>query len=72
MILNLAAVAFSRLPWRKQHVGFLITHLGIIVLLLGSFITQRRGVDGSMMIAPGASSRYVRINENMLNVFRAV
>ncbi len=72
LILNLAAVAFSRWPWRKQHVGFLVTHLGIITLLLGSFITQRRGIDGSMMLAPGSSSRYVRVNENMLNVFRAV
>lgn len=71
-IVNLTAAAFSRLPWRKHHVGFLITHLGIIILLLGSFITQRKGIDGSMMIAPGSSSRFVRINENMLNVFRAV
>ena len=33
---NLAGAAFSRWPWKKHHVGFLITHLGIITLLAGS------------------------------------
>lgn len=69
---NLAAVAISRLPWKKHHVGFLVTHLGIIVLLLGSWVQQRRGVDGVMALAPGESSRLVRIDENVLYVFRTV
>lgn len=71
-MMNLAAVAISRLPWKKHHVGFLITHLGIIVLLLGSWLTQRAGVDGILALAPGESGRQVRLDENMLYVFRAV
>ena len=71
-ILNLAAVAFSRLPWRRSHVGFLITHLGIIVLLVGSWVTQRSGLDGILALAPGESGKQVRLDENMLYVFRAV
>lgn len=71
-ITNLAAVALSRLPWRKHHVGFLITHLGIIVLLIGSWITQRAGVDGVLALAPGETGRQIRMEENMLYVFRAV
>src|SRR4029077_16311137 len=35
---NLAVSAISRWPWRKHHVAFLITHLGIITLLTGSLI----------------------------------
>lgn len=69
---NLAAVALSRLPWRKHHVGFLITHLGIIILLLGSWVQQQRGVDGVLALAPGESGRMVRLEENMLYVFRTV
>lgn len=69
---NLAAVAISRLPWRKHHVGFLITHLGIIVLLLGAWVQQKRGVDGVLALAPGESGRMVRLEENMLYVFRTV
>lgn len=71
-MVNLAAVAISRLPWKKHHVGFLITHLGIIILLLGSWITQLRGVDGALALAPGEAGRMVRLDENMLYVFRTV
>lgn len=71
-ITNLAAVAISRLPWKKHHVGFLVTHLGLIVLLMGAWLTQKRGVDGNMVLAPGESSRQARLDENMLYVFRAV
>lgn len=71
-VLNVAAAAISRLPWRKHHVGFLITHLGIIVLLLGSWVTQRRGVDGILALAPGESGRLVKLDESVLYVFRTV
>src|SRR5437763_14121100 len=30
---NLTCSALSRWPWRKHHLAFLITHLGIITLL---------------------------------------
>ena len=69
-ILNVAAAAISRLPWKKQHVGFLITHLGIIVLLLGGWVQQQRGVDGILALAPGESGRMVRLDEAALYVFR--
>src|SRR5438132_14079559 len=36
--LNLTASALSRWPWKKYHSAFLITHLGIITLLLGLLI----------------------------------
>jgi hypothetical protein len=69
-MMNLAAVAMSRLPWKRSHIGFLVTHLGIITLLLGSWITQRRGVDGTLALSAGESGRAARVDENMLYVFR--
>lgn len=69
-ILNVAAAAISRLPWKKQHVGFLITHLGIITLLLGGWVQQQRGVDGILALAPGEAGRMVRMDEAALYVFR--
>lgn len=71
-MLNLAAAALSRIPWRRHHIGFLVTHLGIITLLLGSWITQRAGVDGNLVLGSGESGHSARIDENMLYVFRAV
>lgn len=71
-MLNLAAAALSRLPWRRPHIGFVITHIGIITLLLGSWVTQRAGVDGNLVLAPGEQGRSARIDENRLYVFQAI
>ena len=50
LAVNLGSVAFSRLPWKKHHTGFLITHLGIIILLVGSIIGRIWGIEGTMTL----------------------
>ncbi len=50
---NLAASALSRWPWRKHHLAFLITHLGIITLLVGSLIGRIWGVEGTITLFKG-------------------
>jgi hypothetical protein len=47
---NLICSAFMRWPWRKHHTGFLLTHLGIIVVMIGSVIGQVWGVEGTMTL----------------------
>ncbi len=50
---NLTCSALSRWPWRKHHVAFLITHLGIITLLIGSLIGRIWGVEGTITLFKG-------------------
>src|SRR3954453_22998860 len=50
---NLLVSAFSRWPWRKHHVAFLVTHLGIITLLAGSLIGRIWGVEGTITLFKG-------------------
>src|SRR6201997_894924 len=45
---NLACSALSRWPWRKHHLAFLVTHLGIITLLIGSLIGRIWGIEGTI------------------------
>ena len=52
---NLACSALSRWPWRKHHLAFLITHLGIITLLIGSLIGRIWGVEGTITLFKGES-----------------
>ena len=33
LALNLTCAAFTRWPWQKKHIGFVVTHAGIILLL---------------------------------------
>ncbi len=66
---NLACSAFSRWPWRKHHAAFLITHLGIITLLIGSLIGRIWGVEGTITLfkAEPPTNRLL-VNERQLRV----
>ncbi len=55
LALNLLASALSRLPWKREHTGFLTTHLGIILILVGAFVTQQFGIEGQVAIQEGTS-----------------
>src|SRR3954465_10146619 len=50
LVANLAVSALSRWPWKKHHVAFLITHLGIITLLAGSLIGRIWGIEGTITL----------------------
>ncbi len=60
LAVNLAAAAFSRYPWKKHHTGFVITHAGIITLLLGAVVGRIWGIEGTMTLFMG--SRCITIN----------
>ncbi len=69
LVANLTASALSRWPWRKHHVAFLITHLGIITLLFGSLIGRVWGVEGTMTIFKGDQpSNRLLIDQHQLRV----
>lgn len=71
LALNLFAVTISRLPWKKRHVGFVITHYGIIILLIGSWVDRMWGVEGSLTLFEGQEpSTMMLINEKELRVGR--
>ena len=53
LCVNLACAAFSRMPWKRHHTGFLLTHLGIITLLIGAMIGRGWGIEGTMTIFKG-------------------
>src|SRR6266403_2378740 len=66
---NLACSALSRWPWCKHHLAFLITHLGIITLLIGSLIGRIWGVEGTITLfkSEPPTSRLL-VNERQLRV----
>ncbi|HVZ79398.1 MAG TPA: cytochrome c biogenesis protein ResB [bacterium] len=51
--INLICSAFSRFPWKKYQTGFVVTHLGIVCILAGSFATQQWGLDGQIALQEG-------------------
>jgi hypothetical protein len=66
---NLACSALSRWPWRKHHLAFLITHLGIITLLIGSLIGRVWGIEGTITLFKGEPpTNRLLVNEHQLRV----
>lgn len=67
----LIAVMIDRWPWKKKHIPFLLAHIGILIMLLGAWITQNFGFDGVMRIEVDKSSRFVTIPITDIAVFQS-
>lgn len=50
---NVLAAALIRFPWKRHQTGFVITHLGILVLLAGCLLSRIGGIDAQMPIYEG-------------------
>ncbi len=56
LAINLFSVAAIRYPWKPHQTGFVITHAGIIVLLIGSMIDRHFGVEGFVQLHRGVEA----------------
>ena len=59
LALNLLTVLVDRWPWKKRQLPFVLAHIGILTTLLGAFMTQRFGLDGSLRLKEGEISSLV-------------
>ncbi len=53
---NVVCAALGRFPWDRKQTGFVITHAGIVVLLLGCWLTRRGGIDAQLPVFEGTAS----------------
>ena len=54
---NVLCAALIRFPWRRYQTGFVITHAGILVLLVGCIYSASGGIDAQMPILEGGIGR---------------
>ena len=66
---TLIAVMIDRWPWKQRHIPFLLAHVGILVLLLGSIVTMKYGIDGTMRFGIGEKNRFVTIPTTDLQIW---
>lgn len=58
LAVNIFCAAVIRYPWKRHQTGFVITHLGLLILLFGCLLTRRGGIDAQMAILEdGTNSR---------------
>jgi hypothetical protein len=56
LFLNVLCATLIRFPWRRQQTGFVVTHAGILVLLVGCLLTQWGGVEADLSVYEEGSS----------------
>jgi len=61
--INIFAATAIRYPWKRHQFGFVVTHLGLLILLAGSLQTMVTGVEGTMALGEGESSSRITMDE---------
>ena len=68
LCINLFAVTLTRWPWKKKHAGFIITHYGIILLLLGAIIGMTWGFEGNVTLHRGTALTKITTRKSVLQI----
>lgn len=66
---NIFCAAAIRFPWAQRQTGFVITHVGLLIVLTGSFVSIRGNDEGQVGIIEGSrSDELVRIDQPAIRV----
>jgi hypothetical protein len=66
--INIFCVMMKRYPWKAHQAGFLMAHVGILLLLTGSLISLHFGLDSNMALFEGETTDRVALLEKALQV----
>lgn len=66
LALNSLAAILARLPLSVRQFGFLLTHLSILVVLAGAFITWKWSIDGQVALQNGETTETMLLNRDTL------
>ncbi|WP_075882817.1 hypothetical protein [Candidatus Protochlamydia sp. W-9] len=61
MFVNILISALRRWPFQKKHIPFLITHLGLLMVIGGTIIKQQMGIQGNLSLTEGSGSQTLLI-----------
>jgi hypothetical protein len=59
--INIFISTLRRYPFKKKHLPFITTHIGLLMILSGTFIKNNYGIQGTMHIFEGSSSQEIEI-----------
>ncbi len=72
LVVNLVGVMVDRWPWKAKHTSFVLAHIGIIILLVGAWITKYMGIDGTIVFSIGQTNRMVSVGETDLALYTSL
>ena len=66
--LNIFAAMISRYPFKRHPTGFVITHIGMLTMLVGAQLTVSYGIDGQLRVEEGRRENRVELSEPAIKV----
>lgn len=69
LVLNLLCSMIKKFPWHKRHIPFLLAHIGILTVILGAYITQKWGIDGSMAFFINQKRNWISTRDTFIHVY---
>jgi len=68
--MNILCAALIRYPWKKRQTGFVITHVGLLTVLAGSYYSVRTADEGQVgMLEGDVKSELVRTSYPVIRVW---
>ena len=69
LAVNLTMVLIDRWPWKKRQAPFVLAHIGILTLILGSVFTKYFGLDGSIRFEEGESKSSMSLLDMEIKIY---
>jgi len=66
--LNIAASIAVRIPLTRRQLGFVLTHGGLLAIMVGAVLTIRYGVDGHVQIVEGSTADDLQVDRDALEL----
>ena len=70
LAINMLAAVVVRFPFSRRQIGFVLTHLSILLVFGGAAVTGWFGIDGQVGLAEGQSSDQYQVSEETLTLIR--
>ncbi len=62
LAINILAAVAIRFPWRRRQAGFVVAHLGVVVLLIGCLFSWLWGVQAQLSVVEGRSAHLALVD----------
>lgn len=67
---NILLATFKRYPFKKRHIPFLITHLGLLMVFGGTLLKISFGLQGTISLKEGIATDYLALDETKALSFK--
>jgi hypothetical protein len=71
LCINILAAVIIRFAVSTRKIGFLLTHLSVVLILIGALTTRYFGVDGRLVLVEGESTDQFRVAEESITLRNA-